>query len=396
MVGEQAFWIGLLVGLLAGGAVARAVQIRLANRLSVAVYDERTCLEARMSDAFASLSAEALKESKEDLLQLAGVIFDGKREQMHHAFDSRLLAVQDLIKPLGEALQKLGAHSQELERKRASAYDLLQEHIKRMLQEASQLSNALRRPGVRGSWGELTLQTICENAGLLPGEHFILQDSVEDEDGILRPDMVIKLPQSRVVIVDSKTPLDSFRDALAAEDEATRCLKLKAHAKSMRDHMKRLSAKAYWSRYSASPDCTVMFVPTEAAYAAAIETDPALIQDAANQRVVLANPMTLVSIVRAIAHVLNDERARESTEEIRVIGRKVYDSLRACASHIAKVGKHLRQSVDAYNVLVTGYESSVLPRASRLRELGASSGDAALPPEQVAALPRALDARQGE
>lgn len=378
-------WIAGGLGFICGAAAMALASLFFYMRVQFrTARDHRHLLastEQRMQDSFANLSLNALREAKKDLIELAGQTLQGTKEQVTGELRLNEKAVENLVRPISEALERLGQHSIELERKRASAYDGMKQHIEHLLAETTRLSCALRRPTVRGSWGELTLRTVCENAGMVMGEHFDLQEVTETDDGVLRPDLIVNLPRGRRIIVDSKTPMDSFRDAMTASDEATREAKLKAHGKAVRDHMKKLSAKAYWSRYGDSPDCTVLFIPTESAYFAAMEVDADLVRDAAKARVLIANPMTLIGLLRAAAHVLDDERLIESTEEVRDIGRRLYESLRSCLSQVGKLGRHLRQSTDAFNEVIGVIDKSVMPKAKRLRELGSGSGDEIQCPE---------------
>lgn len=380
------FWIGATSGFLIGAVLMAIAGFYRLSRLQTTMASAQQRLietaEGRLGDAFASLSLTALRDAKHDFLELASTTLEAAKEQVNGSLRLGEKGMQDLVRPIKEALEKLAEHSTSIEQRRTSAYDGIKQHIEGLLSETTKLSNALRNPSVRGSWGELTLRTVCENAGLIQGEHFVLQDTTEGDEGPLRPDMVIKLPRGRVIIVDAKTPMDSFREAMAAEDETTRSTKLKAHAKHVRDHVKKLSNKAYWSRYSGSPDCTVLFMPTEAAYFAAMEADPDLVREAAVSRVLIANPMTLVGLMRAVAHVLDDERLRESAEEVKDLGRKLYDSLRACLLGVSKVGRNIRLSADSYNDLVGSIDRSLMPRARRLRQLGSGAGMEVVLPDQ--------------
>lgn len=325
-------------------------------------------------EAFASLSVEALRKVSGDFVQLADATLGKASLQVAGDLAKREEALGALLMPIESALRKLNAHSEEMERRRVSAYDSISEQVKTLSSEAHRLSGALRRPTIRGSWGEFMLRTVCENAGLIEGVHFVVQDS-NDGDGTtntLRPDMVVKLPKKRVLIVDSKVPLDAFRDAMDSNDEATRASHLKQHVKHVRDHIKKLSAKSYWSRYSSSPDCTIMCIPSEGAYYAAVENDPSIVDLASASNVIVANPMTLIAILRAVANVLSEERLAESALVVREVGRKLYESAATLFAQVQKLGKQIRMTNSTYNALVQGL-SETAGQARELKELGAGS-----------------------
>lgn len=332
--------------------------------------------EQRARDAFASLSSEALRQVSSDFVVLADATLGKTSQQVTLTLEQRDQLFGAMLKPIEAALEKLGAQSEEMERKRVSAYDAISEQVKTLASEANQLSSALRRPTIRGSWGELMLRTVCENAGLVEGEHFVVQDSTEGDgkNGTLRPDMVIKLPKKRVLIIDSKVPLDSFRDAMDARDQESRTSFLRQHAKHVKDHIRKLSAKAYWSRYSDSPDCTVMCIPSEGAYYAAIETDPSILDLASVSRIIVANPMTVVGVLRAVANILGDERLAENALQVREAGRRLYESLSALFGQVQRLGRQLKLAGGAYNGLVEEL-STTTSRARELHELGAGVGD---------------------
>ncbi len=355
----------------------RSLRAQLAEKQK-AIDEQRAMLadaEKKMSETFTALSAQALAVATEQLLKVAEVRFATTQEEAKGDLEKRQLAVDALVQPLAESLEKLNKQCIEMEQRRTSAYDAVSEQISRLMTETDQLSTALRRPTVRGSWGEITLRTVAENAGLVEGQDFELQHSTDTEDGKLRADMIVRLPNKRTIVIDSKAPLDSYREAMNAREQAVKVQHLQDHARLVRSHIRQLSGKSYWAQYEGA-DYVIMFLPAESMYQAAMEHDLTLLDDAIKARVLLANPMTLVGLLKAIAYVLDQDRLNKNAEEVSEIGRKLYDGIRTFAGHMGKVGRHLRQSVDAYNDSVGSLERSVLSRARQLRSKGVAGGDA--------------------
>lgn len=332
-------------------------------------------VEGRVKDAFAGLSLAALRDAKKDLLELVGSAFQKSQEEASCDIAMRHKSIETLVKPISDTLQRINVQAEEIERRRSTAYGALQDQISSLHSGTQKLAAALSRPDIRGSWGEFTLETLCERAGLIEGEHFTVQHDNEGTDGAKRPDLVVHLPKGRKIIVDAKAPLNSYLDAVAATDDGVRAAKLKAHAKALQGHIKQLSSKTYWKDRPSSPDCTVLFVPIESAYMAALGADPNLLDEATKARIILANPSTLISLLRATAHVLNDERLRQDTESVKTCGQQLYDAIRIFLGHFGKIGKHLKQGADAYNSAIASAEKTLMPRAQKLKELGCGSGD---------------------
>lgn len=366
----------------------RSLQAQMAERQRAVDEQKKMLAEAerKLSETFESLSARALSAATEQLLKFAETRFATTQEEARGELARRQQAVDELIRPLSESLDKLSRQCHEMEQKRTSAYDAVSAQIDRMMVETLHLSSALRRPGVRGSWGEITLRTVAENAGLVEGQDFELQHTTDSEDGRLRPDMIVRLPNKRAIVIDSKTPLDAYRDAMNAQERSSRDRYLQDHSRLVRNHIKQLGAKSYQSQYDGA-DYVIMFLPAESIYQAALEYDTTLMEDAIKARVLLANPMTLVGLLKAVAYVLDQERLNKSAAEVSEIGRKLYDGIRIFAGHLGRVGRHLRQSVDAYNASVGSLERSVLSRARRLRQQGVAGDDAIADVDEVDILP---------
>jgi DNA recombination protein RmuC len=347
--------------------------------------------ERILSEKFSALSLESLKSASVDFLRLANERFDKAGEISKAELEKRQQAIDELMKPVAETLDKIGKQHQEIEERRVSAFDSIEKGIKTLSSEADQLANALRKPTSRGAWGEMNLIVILENAGLIQGEHFVLQDTTsDDEEGLARADVLVNLPAGRHLIIDSKAPLEAFWDGMNASDETLKSQKFANHAALVRDHVKRLSSKSYWSRYESSPDFTIMFLTTEGAFQAAIEADRNLIGEAQKSRIYITSPMTLMSMVHAIAFVLREERLAQNTQQVKDTAAELYKRLAKFLEHVEKLGRNLRLTVDNYNSAVGSLDGRVLPYARKMNSLGIGGGadiDDAIP---IEAVPRTL------
>lgn len=385
----------LEVGDLRGAlATEHAARVQADTRLEGeqrAVAEQRALLEearGQLTETFKALSSEALRDTQSSFLTLADERLKG-REQ----------AIDALVSPLKDALQRVERQTQQLETKREGAYATLEQQVttlrgtsEELRRETLNLVSALRGSQARGRWGELTLKRVVELAGLSEHCDFDEQVHLKGEGGALRPDMVVHLPGNRDIVVDAKVPLAAYLDALEAPRPEERNASLLRHAAQMRQHMNTLSGKAYWSQFSTSLDLVVMFVPGEAFMAAAAEQDRGLLEDGIGQRVVIATPTTLVVLLRAIAYGWKQERLASSAMEIRDLGRELYERLRTLAGHLDKIGVTLGQSVRAYNDAVGSLELRVLPKAREFRELGAGEGDEIRRLKGVEQVPRPLAA----
>ena len=343
-----------------------------------AIQEQKTLLaetERILSDKFSALSLESLKSASEDFLRLASERFDKAGEVSKAELEKRQQAIDELLKPVADTLDKLSKQHQAIEERRVSAFDSIEKGIKTLSSEADHLANALRKPTSRGAWGEMNLQVILENAGLVQGEHFVLQDTTsDDEAGRARTDVLVRLPQGRHLIIDSKTPLEACWEGMNATDENIRKERFTSHARLVRDHMKQLSSKSYWARYESSPDFTIMFVPTEGAYQAAIEADNNLIAEAQKFRIYITSPMTLMSMIHAVAFVLREERLAQNAQQVQETAAELYRRLAKFIEHIEKMGRNLRLTVDNYNNAVGSLDTRVLPSARKMNAFGIGGG----------------------
>jgi DNA recombination protein RmuC len=356
--------------------ITNQVQSQLEEQKRLFASTERALLEK-----LETVSDQSLKAATEQLLQAANESFNRTAEQTSGEVGLKQETIDDLLQPVREALDRLERQNKQMDMRRDNAFDAIERGIQQLTSEATQLANALRKPAAGGAWGEMTIQTILENAGLIAGENFILKDVGEDNKK--RIDVVIKLPQDRLLVIDSKAPLEAFWDGMNAPNEETRAIRMKAHARLVRDHVKELGAAYYWSGYDTLPDCVIMFLPTEGAYFAALEADPSLLQEAKEAGVYLANPMTVLNMAHIAAYVLADERVRQNAQEIKDLGSELYERLRMFGEHFTNVGQNLRQSVDSYNKALSWIDRNVMPTARKMQLLGAAKGKALQAPTHI-------------
>jgi DNA recombination protein RmuC len=334
----------------------------------------------QLSDAFKALAADALKNSNTSFLELAKTQLERFQESAKGDLEKRQLAIDEMVKPVKETLGKVDVKLQEIEKSRIEAYTGLTEQVKSLSEtqkelrgETANLVKALRRPQARGRWGEIQLQRVVEMAGMLEHCDFFQQQSCDAEDGRLRPDLVVRLPGHRTIVVDAKTPLEAYLEAVEAPDDETRTAKLKEHARQVRNHIASLGKKAYTDQFEQTPDFVVLFLPGEIFYMAALEHDPGLLEAGIQGKVLLTAPSSLIALLKAAAYGWREEQLAENARKISQLGQELYKRLATLGKHLTSIGDSLAKSVNAYNNAVGSLERQVLPSARRFKDLGAST-----------------------
>ena len=353
--------------------------------------------QIRFSDAFKALSAEALQGNNRSFLELAKSTLERFQEAARGDLEKRQQAIDQLVKPVRESLEKFDFKIQELEKSRVGAYEGLNQQVKTLLNtqnelrsETANLVRALGTPHVRGRWGEIQLKRVVEMAGMLDHCDFYEQPSVSTDEGRLRPDLIVRLPGGKNIVVDAKAPLSAYLAAIETIDEPARRVKFQEHARQIRDHMAALSKKSYWEQFQPSPEFVVLFLPGDNFYSAALEQDPALLEQGVEQRVILATPMTLIAVLRAVAYGWRQENLASHAQEISDLGKELYKRIADMSAHFSDVGSKLGKAVESFNKAVGSLESRVLVSARKFHELETTGTE----PEIDPALPLEIAPRQ--
>jgi DNA recombination protein RmuC len=386
----NALW--LLIGLIIGAALATAL---LWTRLRA---------HGQLSDTFKAMSADAMKATIEQLSEHNRVQLQATQAQAKGDLEQRRQAVEQLVSPLKEQLVRVDAQLLKLDQERRESRGQLNSQLRTLTEsneklrtETGALVTALRKPNARGQWGQMQLRNVVELAGMVKHCDFLEQVSLGGDEASLRPDLVVRMPGGKRVMVDAKAPLQGVLDAYEARDEDERQQHLRDHARLLRRHVRTLSDKSYWSQLDSAPDFVVMFLPGEHLYGAALEADPTLIEDAMARRVLIATPTTLLAMLRAVAYGWQQERVAESAQAISELGRELHTRLVKLSGLLGTLGSRLNSAVRAYNETVGSYEARVLPGARRFAEHGAASSGRELPSiEQVTIAARSVEAAEAE
>jgi DNA recombination protein RmuC len=407
------FWIvSVLAALAAGGGVGwlvasgrervrTAVAQTQADELRRSLAGQQAVLasaESRLGDAFRSLASEALAANNQGFLALANEKLGATRRETEASLEARQQAIEAMVKPVRESLDKVDGKIQQIERERGQAYGQLTELVRHMAgtqerlhAETGNLTRALRAPAVRGRWGEIQLKRVVEIAGMIEHCDFGQQQTlVGDDGGRLRPDLVVKMPAGRRVVVDAKVPLEAYLDAIEATDEDERRDRLIAHAGQVRAHILKLGAKSYWTGLDDTPEFVVMFLPSEGIYSAALEQSPSLIEEGVARKVLIATPTTLIALLQTVHLGWRQEKLAESARKISEQGRVLHDRLGTLVEHWGKLGGALGRVTEHYNAAVASFEARVMPSVRKLEELGAGSAKTVADLEPVDTRPRPL------
>ena len=349
---------------------------RKATAEKLAVLDEA---QSRFSDAFKALSAEALRNNNSSFLELAKGALEKAQEGSKTELEKRQTAIDQLIKPMLQSLEKVDAKIHDLETVRAGAYEALKTQVQSLAEtqnhlrsETGNLVRALRAPAVRGRWGEIQLKRVVELAGMVAHCDFVEQPTLHTEEGSLRPDLIVHPPGGKTIVVDAKTPLNAYLEALDAPDDETRGRLLDQHAAQVRGHIEKLSRKAYAEQLDSAPDFVVLFLPGEVFFSAALERDPTLIEYGADKKIILATPTTLIGLLMAVCYGWQQEKLAQNAREISQLGGELYKRFADMSLHFGRLGKSLNSSVEAFNKAAGNIESRVLVTARKFKELGAA------------------------
>lgn len=377
---------------------ARSDAEREAAEQKLALLDKA---QSQLSDAFKALSAEALQSNNRSFVELAGETLKTFHEQAHGDLAKRQQAIEEMVRPVRESLEKVDEKIQLIEKARVGAYEGLSEQVRNLLdtqnrlqQVAGNLVQALGTPRVRGRWGEIQLRRVVELAGMLEKCDFYQQQNTTTDEGRLRPDLIVRLPGGTNIVVDAKAPLSAVLEAMDEPDESRRRFKLKEHARLIRDHMAALSRKSYWEQFEPTPEFVILFLPNETFFSAALQEDPSLIELGVEQKVILATPTTLITLLKAVSYGWRQEQMADNARKIADLGRDLYKRISDLGSHFSDVGQRLGKAVESYNKAVGSLESRVLVSARRFNDLGVGAGEPISEVLPSPAMPRLIAASE--
>ena len=385
-----------LIAAVAGGLgwlIARLHSQRKITQLETTLQIERQAAAERLTEVektFAVLSNEALRSNSQTFLQLAQETLERFQVHAKGELEQKERAVEHLVKPIRETLEKAEQQIRLMENERKQAYGALHKHLETLTQtqqtlhsETRNLVQALRRPEVRGQWGEMTLKRLVELAGMVDHCDFYEQQQATSAEGQSRPDMIVRMPDERELVVDAKTPLDAYLSAIESSDDETRDKYLLQHARNVRARVRELAAKTYWAQFRRAPDFVVLFIPGEQFLGAALDVDRDLLEHAMRQRVILTTPTSLVALLRAVGYGWRQQALAANAELIRETGEDLYNRLATFSEHLSRLGRSLDSAVSQYNQSVGSFQARVMPGARKFTELGFAERKAIEEPEQI-------------
>jgi DNA recombination protein RmuC len=384
-------WLIFIAGVLAGGLIAGLwMRAKLARLEAARQFAESGAV--KLQETFQALADAALRSNQSAFLDAARSTLETTRAEMSGDLAQKQTAIEGaiggMVQPLAESLGRLEVHVRELERAREKAYGSLGEQVQTLARETATLSTALRSPQTRGRWGEVTLRRVAELAGMVHNCDFHEQETREGDGVRIRPDMIVRLPGDRSLVVDAKVPLTAYLDAMGAQDEASRKASLARHGQQVSEHVRQLSSKQYWNQFQPAPELVVLFLPGDHFFSAALESRPDLIEEALAKKVVIATPVTLISVLKGIAYGWNQELLAENAEEIRRVASEMYDRVQSVHEHYSATGRLLEKTVAAYNSSVGSWDSRLVPALRKMRELGVSNAEEPEAPQQIDLLAR--------
>ena len=354
-------------------------------------------------ETFSALSSQALKSNNEEFLKLARENLKQFQSQAVNELDKKEKAIEHLLTPIKETLSKTEQQMRDIEKERKESYGALHKHLESMTQtqsslhdETRKLVNALRRPEVRGQWGEMTLKRLAELAGMVEHCDFYEQEQVRTDEGALRPDMIVRMPDGREIVVDVKTPLDAYIRAIEAVDDHQRQLELQNHTRNVKQRINELADKAYWSQFKNAPDFVVLFIPGDQFLSAALDQEPAILENALSRQVILATPTSFVALLRAVGYGWRQEQLAENAEHIKTVGEELYNRLMTFSEHLQKLGRSLDNGLKHYNSAVGSFDSRVLPSARKFNDMGISSDKKIDNPSQLETAVRQIEIDKDE
>ena len=364
------------------------------NEKSESIKKERE----QFNELFTALSSKALKNNNEEFLKLAQENLKQYQAQAVNELDKKEKAIEHLLNPIKETLSKTEEQIRNIEKDRKESYGALHKHLETMAHtqtilqdETRKLVTALRRPEVRGQWGEMTLKRLAELAGMVEHCDFYEQEQVRTDEGALRPDMIVRMPDGREIVVDVKTPLDAYISAIEAVDDTERQIHLKRHTQNVKQRINELADKAYWKQFKNAPDFVILFIPGDQFLTAALDQEPGILENALSRQIILATPTSFVALLRAVGYGWRQEQLAENAEHIKTVGQELYGRLQTFTEHLQKLGKSLDSGMKHYNNAVGSFDSRVLPSARKFNEMGISADKKISQPNQIETAVRQIE-----